>query len=188
MTNIIFFTFFQDKYKSLKNAVESHKKYAADAIRAQGVDRHLLGLKKIAMENGMNVPDLFSDKGYIESSNFRLSTSQVPSQFEAFMCYGPLTENGYGVCYNPIKNSIVFGISAFKNPETDANKFKLALQETLLEMEKIGSMFNMQSKLWRILVPLLHNEDAKKILLKVIFYIRRVDFCDYLYKLIFSFW
>lgn len=67
----------QDKYKALKQAVESHKKYAADAVRAQGVDRHLLGLKKIAIENGMNVPDIFLDQGYVQSSNFRLSTSQV---------------------------------------------------------------------------------------------------------------
>lgn len=72
--NIIFI---QDKFKLLKNAVESHKRFAADAVKAQGVDRHLLGLKKIALENGIDVPDLFSDEGYIKSSSFRLSTSQV---------------------------------------------------------------------------------------------------------------
>lgn len=64
------------------------------------------------------------------------------------MCYGPLTQDGYGCCYNPLKNSIVFGISAFNsNSETDANKFKTSLQETLLEMEKVGIMASMQSKL-----------------------------------------
>jgi len=73
---------------------------------------------------------------------------QVPSQYEAFMCYGPLTSTGYGCCYNPLKSEIVFGISAFNtSPETNAVKFKKALQETLLSMEKVGSVSTLQSKL-----------------------------------------
>jgi len=64
------------------------------------------------------------------------------------MCFGPVVPDGYGCCYNPIKNSIVFGISAFNSsPETNASHFKKALQETLLEMQKIGLMSNLQSKL-----------------------------------------
>jgi len=67
----------QDKYKLMKKAIESHKSYAADSIRGFGVDRHLLGLKKIAVENGRDIPSLFLDEGYVKSGNFRLSTSQV---------------------------------------------------------------------------------------------------------------
>ena len=55
------------------------------------------------------------------------------------MCYGPLVPDGYGCCYNPRKNDISFGISAFNSSrETNAAKFKLALQHSLIEMQDIA--------------------------------------------------
>lgn len=47
------------------------------ALQGYGVDRHLLGLKLIALENGIEVPKLYSDAGYIKSAHMRISTSQV---------------------------------------------------------------------------------------------------------------
>ena len=58
----------QEKYQTMKLAIENHKNYAADAVRGYGVDRHLLGLKLIALENKMEIPKLYSDIGYIKSS------------------------------------------------------------------------------------------------------------------------
>jgi len=46
-------------------------------MNCRGVDRHLLGLKLIAKENGLKIPELFSDKGFLASTNFQLSTSNV---------------------------------------------------------------------------------------------------------------
>jgi len=66
-----------EKYERMKKAIEAHKNYAAQAVRGLGIDRHLLGLKLIAKENGITVPELFSDVGYTKSSHYRLSTSQV---------------------------------------------------------------------------------------------------------------
>ena len=47
------------------------------AINGDGIDRHLLGLKLIAIEQGENVPELFMDSAYTQSTHFNLSTSQV---------------------------------------------------------------------------------------------------------------
>lgn len=72
---------------------------------------------------------------------------QVPSVNEAFMCYGPLVPDGYGCCYSPRSHDMCFGISAFNSdPTTSAGDFKLALQEVLLEMQKVNAQ-NIQSKL-----------------------------------------
>lgn len=49
-------------------------------MSGRGVDRHLLGLKMMAIELGMDVPSLFMDVSYIRSSHMRLSTSQVSSK------------------------------------------------------------------------------------------------------------
>ncbi len=46
-------------------------------ISGQGVDRHLLGLRLIAQEAGMEIPDFFKDEAYSRSMYYRISTSQV---------------------------------------------------------------------------------------------------------------
>lgn len=121
-----------EKLQKLKDAIDSHKKYANQAVQGFGIDRHLLGLKLIAKENGLPVPELYSDEGYVKSSTYRLSTSQVASVYDAFMCYGPLTYDGYGCCYSPRNNDIWFGLSSMRsNDDTCTDKFKKSLQEAL---------------------------------------------------------
>ncbi|KAG1655829.1 Carnitine O-acetyltransferase [Nymphon striatum] len=103
-----------------------------------GVDRHLLGLKLIALENGEDVPDFFREKGFVTSSHFRISSSQVPTKCNAVMVYGPLVTNGYGCCYNPQRNSVNFGLSASNScPETNTESFMNALQESLTNMHDV---------------------------------------------------
>lgn len=46
-------------------------------VQGGGIDRHLLGLKMIAKENGIPLPQLFSDASYTRSMYHHLSTSQV---------------------------------------------------------------------------------------------------------------
>ncbi|XP_054712414.1 carnitine O-acetyltransferase-like isoform X2 [Uloborus diversus] len=126
------------KAAALRSAVDAHKEYTMQAINGLGIDRLLLGLRKVALENGMNVPDLFLDTGYTTSTHFKLSTSQVPSKIDAFMCYGPLVPDGYGCCYNPRPTSINFGLSACNSsPETHSSKFMNALIESLTEMHDV---------------------------------------------------
>jgi carnitine O-acetyltransferase len=127
-----------EKLQKLKDAIESHKKYVTQAVQGFGIDRHLLGLKLIARENNIPVPELYSDEGYTKSSTYRLSTSQVASVYDAFMCYGPLTMDGYGCCYSPRNNDIYFGLSSFRsNAETSTPKFRKSLQESLQLMQQL---------------------------------------------------
>lgn len=126
------------RYAALKTAMESHKNYVNLAINGQGCDRHLLGLKLIATENKMPQHPIFEDAGFIKSSTMRLSTSQVASQALSFMCYAPLVENGYGCCYNPRKNDILFACSSFKDcPSTDAATFGKNLAQALVDMQTL---------------------------------------------------
>ena len=46
-------------------------------VSGQGIDRHLLGLRLIAQEAGMEIPDFFKDEVYSRSSHYCLFTSQV---------------------------------------------------------------------------------------------------------------
>ncbi|GBL97676.1 Carnitine O-acetyltransferase [Araneus ventricosus] len=135
------------KAAALRSAVDAHKEYTLQAVNGMGIDRMLLGLKKIALECGMNVPDFYMDGGYTASTHFKLSTSQVPSKIDAFMCYGPLVPDGYGCCYNPRESSINFGLSACNSsPETHSSNFMKALTESLSEMHDILNL-SQKSKL-----------------------------------------
>ena len=44
-----------------------------------GIDRHLLGLRLIAAEQGVEEPGLYKDPAYSRISTWRLSTSQLTS-------------------------------------------------------------------------------------------------------------
>ena len=73
---------------------------AMQAISGQGIDRHLLGLKLIATENGIETPGIFKDVAFSRSLHFKLSTSQVMykicypafhlvSQIRGVLCISP---------------------------------------------------------------------------------------------------
>ncbi|XP_043218584.1 carnitine O-acetyltransferase-like [Amphibalanus amphitrite] len=123
------------KIEALRNAINAHKEYAKDAVNGLGCDRHMLGLKLAAIENGMDVPEIFMDGAWSRSTHMKLSTSQVPVVADAFMCYGPLVPDGYGCCYNPRDTQINFGTSACNSsPATVAADFRGALENSLNDM------------------------------------------------------
>jgi carnitine O-acetyltransferase len=93
-------------------------------IAARGVDRHLLGLKLVAMEDeeekSLGVPELFKDRAYAESSTFRLSTSNMPGKLY-ISGFGPVAGDGYGVCYGTRNDMLQFTITSLRScPTTGA--------------------------------------------------------------------
>lgn len=61
---------------------------------------------------------------------------KVPSNYELFLSFGPAVPDGYGVCYNPQKNKIIFGVSTVNsNPETNPGHFAAYLQRSLDDMQ-----------------------------------------------------
>lgn len=58
-------------------AGKSHRKYTKICTEGNGVDRHLLALRMLSIENKVPLPSLFTDFAYLKSTNFTLSTSQV---------------------------------------------------------------------------------------------------------------
>lgn len=47
------------------------------AIHGQGIERHMLGLRMIAIEDLTSLPDIFMDTSFAVASHFNLYTSQV---------------------------------------------------------------------------------------------------------------
>lgn len=124
-----------EKLDLMKKAIAAHTKYTQEAVNGQAIDRHLLGLKLAALDSRMSLPELFMDSSYQYALHYKLSTSQVPSNYELFLSFGPAVPDGYGVCYNPQKSKIIFGVSTINsNPETNPGHFGAYLQRSLDEM------------------------------------------------------
>ncbi|XP_046961406.1 carnitine O-acetyltransferase-like isoform X1 [Vanessa cardui] len=128
----------RDKLAAMHGAVKAHKDYTVQALQGLGVDRHLLGLKLIAIENGIELPKLYSDTGYVRSAHMRISTSQVACRCDGFMCYGPLVADGYATCYNPRDDDVNFATAAFAaHPDTASATYRAALEHALTDMHDV---------------------------------------------------
>lgn len=126
------------KLSKLMTAIQTHRADVMDAVRGQAFDRHLLGLKMQALENGENIPELFMDISYMMASHFKLSTSQVPALSDSVMCYGPSVPDGYGVCYNLYEDCFNVSISSyFTSPQTSSVAFGEHLVQTLVDLKSL---------------------------------------------------
>lgn len=127
-----------EKVELLEKAVKAHRWYTNMAISGQAIDRHLLGLKMLAFEQQITLPQVFTDNSYVKALHYRLSTSQVPSKTDCVMCFGPVVANGYGVCYNPMDDHINFAVSSFNTcDETNAAAFAQTVKGALLDMRTL---------------------------------------------------
>ncbi|KAF4582920.1 carnitine acetyl transferase [Ophiocordyceps camponoti-floridani] len=99
----------QTKIALLRKAIDAHIEYVSAASNGKGVDRHLLGLKKL-LQPGEELPSIYSDPAYAYSSSWYLSTSQLSS--EQFNGYGwsQVIDGGFGIAYMINENSINFNI------------------------------------------------------------------------------
>ncbi|VDM30497.1 unnamed protein product [Hydatigera taeniaeformis] len=127
-----------DRIRLLRAAMDWQTEVMLETILGYGVDIHLLGLQQTALMLGKPMPDIFKDPTYKKANWFRLSTSQVPTTMDTFMCYGAVVPDGYGAAYNPHPNNIVAVISCWNSdPHTDAVRFAELLEESLIEMHDL---------------------------------------------------
>ncbi|XP_058882398.1 choline O-acetyltransferase-like isoform X2 [Acipenser ruthenus] len=136
-----------EKMQRLWDAINVQTNYTILSITGMAIDNHLLGLREMAHELKMEKPEIFTDETFLKSNCFILSTSQVPTTVEMFCCYGPVVPNGYGACYNPQSDHIIFCISSFRDcKETCSTVFAKAIEECLVEMRDLCSKYNMAAK------------------------------------------
>ncbi|XP_076855924.1 choline O-acetyltransferase-like [Brachyhypopomus gauderio] len=127
-----------EKMERLRKAIDAQTNYTKMAITGMGIDNHLLGLREMARELKIEPPEMFSDKTYNLSNQFILSTSQVPTSVDMFCCYGPVVPNGYGACYNPQAENIVFCVSSFREcTATSSLVLVKDLEQALLDMKDL---------------------------------------------------
>ena len=88
----------EETAKLFHKAVKSHVEYIAAASDGKGVDRHLFGLKKL-LSPGDEVPAIYKDPAYAYSSTWRISSSQLSSEYFNGYGWSQVVEDGWGLAY-----------------------------------------------------------------------------------------
>ncbi|KAK8844806.1 hypothetical protein IAR55_006656 [Kwoniella newhampshirensis] len=122
-----------DREKLFRKAASRHIQYSVWAADAQGVDRHMFGLKKLVKE-GEDVPAVFKDEAFGRSSHWELSTSQLSSKFLDGWGYGEVVEDGYGLSYAIGDNTLTWGITTKNNDAAQMGDALCAAAEELKEV------------------------------------------------------
>ncbi|XP_072347671.1 choline O-acetyltransferase [Scyliorhinus torazame] len=135
------------KMEILWAAIDAQTNYTILAITGMAIDNHLLGLREMAKELQMDLPKVFTDKTYLMSNHFALSTSQVTTTTETFLLYGAVVPDGYGVSYNVHLDQIIFCISCFNDcKENSAAMFAKAVEKSFREMKDLCVKCNTKAK------------------------------------------
>ena len=127
------------KGEAIRKACTKHGQIGMKAKEGKGVDRHIFGLKNIALIHcikfgGYEMPKFFSNPILARMKNDDMSTSNCGSASVVQFGFGPVVPNGFGLGYGIFDENITISISSF---EGKAQMFKEMLEKTLIEMSKV---------------------------------------------------
>jgi len=96
-------------------AEQAHKNYLTEATSGHGCDRLFLGMKLVALEYDLALHGLYQDPLFKRSCTWFMSTSQLPVEMIPSVGFGPVVDEGYGLCYQPLKSHTGFTITCWKS-------------------------------------------------------------------------
>lgn len=128
------------KISAFRSAAEKHVRRAADAKEGRGVDRHLFGLKQVALQKRQRVADyeipaFFEDPAFSKLMTSVVSTSNVSADAYELFGFGPVVGNGLGLAYSIKKDRLIFNVTAFEKQK--AEKFARQLNKTLDDIRDV---------------------------------------------------
>ncbi|KAJ3282746.1 Carnitine O-acetyltransferase mitochondrial [Rhizoclosmatium sp. JEL0117] len=126
------------KAKLGRRAMKAQSQYLAEACDGKGVDRHLLGLRLVQTEKEkqQGLGGLFLDPAYSKSTHWKLSTSQISSEWFNGLGFGQVVNDGYGIGYQIKGNNLMFTVVS-KKEGMQNQKMVQALEESIAELKKV---------------------------------------------------
>jgi carnitine O-acetyltransferase len=114
----------------LRAAIDRHVDRLVRCKEGRGVDRHLLGLRRMVRPDE-EAPAIFTDPGYRTLTRSVLSTSALPSSpGVALTCFGPVVDEGFGLSYTVHDDSTVCAVTNFHGLAGPfAEEFRRSLEE-----------------------------------------------------------
>ncbi|CAG0892833.1 unnamed protein product [Cyprideis torosa] len=130
------------RYTLLCDAAHAHRRYMQRCEAGMGCDRHLLGLKMIAKEMGIDPDELpiFKDPSWKQSGgdgNYILSTS-----FMGYVTFVgglvPMREDGYSFFYTMDRNAMYYSMACYATcPDTCIYRFQKEIARALTDVVEL---------------------------------------------------
>jgi carnitine O-acetyltransferase len=138
----------KEKYRLLSQACSAHVAYISNAMNGKGCDRQLLGYK-LMLQAGEDVPEIFKDPSFSQSTAFQLSSSGLfASEYIMATGFGAgVREKGYGMNYIVLKDMIKVGLESKKSGGSGSERYARVLQEVWKEMEEMCKSGGVDAKL-----------------------------------------
>ncbi|WP_207694122.1 carnitine O-acetyltransferase [Enterococcus sp. DIV0212c] len=114
-------------------AATAHSKRINQCQRGQGVERHLFGLQKMAL-NSANETTFFSSEALKILGDDFISTTGIPYDLLESFSFGPVNKAGFGIYYGILDDQVIVTVSAKKSNENNAAQMLEAIQEALLSL------------------------------------------------------
>lgn len=132
------------KPEELRQAVNAsakrHRKLTMEAQVGQGFDRHLYGMKHHATLNGIELPEILSDKVHQHMMHFNMSTSTLDMPFAGAGGFGCVVPDGFGLGYMCQPDVSAFAVTSRKSTQlADAAEVAQAAGESLSQISKAFS-------------------------------------------------
>uniref|UniRef100_A0A7S3LJ93 Choline/carnitine acyltransferase domain-containing protein n=1 Tax=Aplanochytrium stocchinoi TaxID=215587 RepID=A0A7S3LJ93_9STRA len=119
-------------HQLLVKATQTHVAYIGQASRAQGCDRHLLGLKLLLREGEHAA--IFDDAAYKRSGHWAISTSGLVGENMDGWGFGEVVPDGIGIGYSVQNNRIRYSVTS---RHKWAKRMTANLERALLEMQAL---------------------------------------------------
>lgn len=129
-------------YELLRTASDAHTARIQACRNGFGIERHLFGLEKVYEQYGEELgiterPAFFDDFGYKELRTDFISTSGMAYDNVHSRIFGPVTENGFGIAYILLAESISINFSAHAYDEEQATELMEQLITALKELREL---------------------------------------------------
>jgi carnitine O-acetyltransferase len=130
----------ESKAAALKTAAETHVTRMKLCMAGLGIERHMFGLESIydrfGAELGINqMPALFNDPGWLKLRHDTLSTTSNPDPTGVVLSgFGPVVDDGFGICYTIVEDRITITLTSKTIMETPLKTFASYLSQALLDM------------------------------------------------------
>jgi carnitine O-acetyltransferase len=130
----------ESKLEALKAAAQTHVARMKECMAGMGVERHMFGLQSIydrfGVELGLNrIPAIFGDRGWLKLRHDTLSTTSNPDPTGVVLSgFGPVVDDGFGICYTITADCIVITLTSKAAMEKQLTELSSNLSGALLDM------------------------------------------------------
>ncbi|MGX7244433.1 choline/carnitine O-acyltransferase [Enterococcus quebecensis] len=119
-----------------KEAASAHSDRIRQCQNGKGIERHLFGLQKMALNPEEGARFFSAEALEILREDF-ISTTGIPYDLLESFSFGPVNKTGFGLYYGILDEKVILTMSAKKNNENETNQLLEAIHKALISLAEL---------------------------------------------------